>query len=120
MIRDIVLLVARLLMASMFIASAVGKIQGDPNEKKAIQALHIPYPGSMERLAGICEVIGAAMLVLGIYARTASGLLIAFMIAVTILFLHFWSFEEPEQDRHNQMTAFFSNLSTVAGLLQTV
>lgn len=113
---DAVLMLARVLMASIFINSAIAKISGDPGELKAMQAVHIPFPGMLEKFAGACEVIGAAMLVLGVGTRLGAWLLLAFMVVTTILFLRYWTVKDSQVNRLNMRNTFFSNLSTIAGL----
>ena len=53
---DIVRLVARALLATMFVVSAFDKFRLDPVEMGQISSLHLPAPAALERLTGICEM----------------------------------------------------------------
>lgn len=117
MATDIVLLVARILIATVFVVSCIDKLRGSPQEWRAIQGLHIPWPAAMERVAGACELIGAMMLIFGVGARLGSVLLALFMIFITIAFLRYWSFAGHPEAKKGQATAFYSNLATVGGLV---
>jgi uncharacterized membrane protein YphA (DoxX/SURF4 family) len=64
---DLILLVARLLLAMMFVVSAIDKLRLDRLEMEQIASLHLPAPALLERFTGICELLGATALVLGIY-----------------------------------------------------
>jgi putative oxidoreductase len=74
-------------------------------------------PRLLERLAGFCETIGAAALVLGVLARTASVLLICFTLFISFAILNFWSGAEPPPVRAQKRSAFFANIAVIGGLI---
>ena len=116
MSANVILLIARLLMAVLFFASGMPKLLGEPGERKAIADLGFPAVGVLQRLAGLCLVAGAAMMALGAGTRLAAALLAAFVVVVTPLFLRFWRAEDPLQ-RIKMIQAFLGNVGITGGLL---
>ena len=106
-----------MLVSSVFVLSAIDKFRLVPQEVAAIRALHLPAPASLERLTGVCEVIGCLMLVLGIWTRLAAILLAVFTLIVTVLFLRFWSFQGSDEAKLAQRNTFFSNLAMLGALI---
>src|SRR5262249_34580427 len=103
-------------MACLFMAGALPKLRGDPEEKKLIAALGLPGSGVLEITAGICQAAGAGMLLLGVGTRLAAALLACFVVAVTPLYLRFWVVDDP-RTRQQIMQGFFANAGVTAGLL---
>lgn len=119
MLTDVILLLARLLMAALFVAGGIPKLMGDAEGREAIAALGLPAAALLERMAGLCLVAGAAMLVLGLWARLAAALLAAFVVVVTPLFLRFWNADNPFH-RAKMIQAFVANMGITGGLLAFV
>ena len=117
MTQDWLLLFARLLVASVFVVSAIDKFHLVPEEVEAIRALHLPAPAFLERLTGVCEIIGCIMLIFGPGTRIAAILLAIFTLFVTFAFLRFWSFEGTKQAYLLQRNTFFSNLAMIGALI---
>lgn len=115
--RDAVLLVARCLIAAMFVASARDKFAGDAQEIAMIRGLGLPAPERLETLTGLFELAGAAALILGAGARIAALLLAGFLSFLTLAFLHYWSFQGPPEGRQAMRNAFFGNWAAAGGLL---
>jgi putative oxidoreductase len=118
--NDYALLVGRCLLAVVFAISAVSKLQRNPAELKVIASLHIPAPASVEVLVGICEVIGALALVLGVFVRIASILLALFLIGISFTVLTFWSSADPPPVRAQKLNNFAANASIVGGLVYVI
>ena len=115
--EDIALLVARLLLAIMFMASALDKFRLDPVELRQIASLHLPAPRAIERLTGVFETVAVAALVFGIYARVAAVALALFVAFVSLMFVRFWSFDGPPDMRSMLRNIFLGNVAVIGGLL---
>lgn len=115
--ENLTLLVARILLALMFIGSAADKFRLDRAEMQQISALHLPAPALLLRLTGVFEILGAAALVLGIYARVFAVALALFVALASVLFIKFWSFEGPDDARAMMRNAFFGNVAVIGGLM---
>src|SRR5258708_33954024 len=92
---DLLLLLARLLVCTVFIVSAVDKFNLVPAELAAMRALKLPAPVLLMRLTGVCEIVGCLMLGLGIAPRIAAG---AFALFSPLLSLPFLRFLTPTPD----------------------
>jgi putative oxidoreductase len=115
--KDIVLLAARVLLATMFVASALDKFRLDPVDLRQIASLHLPAPRMIERLTGVFETVGAAALVFGIYARVSAVALALFVAFVSLMFVRFWSFDGPPDVRAMLRNIFLANVAVIGGLL---
>lgn len=114
---DLIALIARLLIAAMFVASARDKFRGDPQEIAMIRGLGLPAPERLETLTGLFELTGAAALAVGLGARMAALLLAGFLVFLTATFLRYWSFAGPIEGRVAMRNAFYGNVAVVGGLL---
>ena len=115
--NDYVLLIGRCCLAVVFGISALSKFRREPAEIKVLANLHIPAPASAEVLVGVCEVIGALALVLGIYAQIASILLAIFMVGISFAVPTFWSPGDPAPVRAQKLSSFAANIAIVGGLI---
>ena len=115
--HDGLLASARVLLSLMFFASARDKLAVDPREVAMIRTLGLPAPKLLERTTGVFEGVTAALLVVGIGARTAAGLLAAFTIFTTIAFLRFWSLPRLDATRPLVRSLFYANWAVTAGLI---
>ena len=118
--NDYFLLIGRCCLAVVFGISAISKFRREPAEIKLLANLHVPAPASVEVLVGVCEVIGAVALVLGIYAQIASILLAIFMIGISFTVLTFWSPGDPAPVRAQKLNGFAANISIVGGLIYVI
>ena len=82
-----------------------------------IASLHLPVPQGLERLAGVLEALGSAMLVLGVGTRIAAVGLLAFTVFTTLSFLRYWSFQGPPEAKQSMKATFYGNWAVSAGLL---
>ena len=82
-----------------------------------IATLHLPAPALLERFTGICELLGATALVLGVYARAAAVASALFVGFVSLFFLRFWSFEGAPDVRTSIRNTFVGNFAVIGGLL---
>ena len=114
---DVILLVARLLLVMLFVVSAIDKFRLDRLEMELIATLHLPAPAVLLRFTGICLLLGATALVLGVYARVAAVALALFVGFVSLFFLRFWSFEGAPEVRTSMRITFVSNFAVVGGLI---
>jgi len=81
---DLALLLLRLILAAVFGAYGYAKWMGGMNQFAALLAtIHIPFPEAAARAIAALELGGAALLVVGVATRLASGLL-AVEMAVAI------------------------------------
>jgi putative oxidoreductase len=105
------LLLARLLLAPLFLYSGIGKILAF-----GLTASRLPGGegglGSFMAAGSIIIELGCATaLILGIWTRWAASILIAFTIAATLMFHQFWAVPAPQVQ--GQTINFLKNLGLI-------
>lgn len=109
-IDDILALVGRLLLASIFLASAFGKITNFEATLKYMEAHGMPAAAFFCACAVGVEALGGVCLALGFQTRWGAALLAGFLVAAT------WIFHGgPDQRIH-----LLKNLAILGGLLQVM
>lgn len=111
-------LVARILIALIFIASGAGKITGFEGTVGYIASKGLPFPALAAIAAIIVELGGGILLVLGYKARWAAFFMFGFSLAAAFIFHNFWAV--PAAEAQNQMIHFMKNISMAGGLLLIV
>jgi putative oxidoreductase len=106
--QNLILLLARILMAYIFLFAGVNKaLNVNPTEQFLA---HIGLPGAVAYLVILLELGGGAALVLGAYTRIAALLLAVFCV-VTAWLVHYHP-ADPAQMLH-----FMKNCAMAGGLL---
>jgi putative oxidoreductase len=116
-VNDTVLLIGRLLMASLFLSAGIPHAMGGYGGGFAgyLGQLGVPYPDIVGVVAVAIEVLVPIALILGIFPRISALLLIAFVIVATGLAHRYWEF--PAAQQQAQHINFFKNLAIIGGLL---
>jgi uncharacterized membrane protein YphA (DoxX/SURF4 family) len=65
-------------------------------------------------LAVALEILGGALVLLGLYARLGALVLLVFLVPVSIIMHNFWAYEGKEQTE--QMINFMKNVAIMGGL----
>lgn len=108
-------LLGRILIAALFLRSALGKITGFSIVAAGMAKKGIPFSEFLLLGAIACEVLGSLALILGWKARWGALLLIVFMIPVTLLYHDFWNMEAAQY--RGQLIHFMKNLTIFGALL---
>jgi putative oxidoreductase len=106
-----VLLAARLLMAPLFVYSGIGKILAFGLTASRLPGGEAGLGSFLAAGAIAVELGGSAALILGIWTRWVSLILIAYVIAATLMFHNFWAVPAPQVQA--QATQFFKNLGLI-------
>ena len=104
---------ARAMLAAIFVVSGFGKLTDVPETAADIAALGLPLPVLAALAAGVVEVVGGALLILGLKTGWAAAALLLFMVPVTLLFEH--PFRGP-----GAVYDFLKNVAIMGGLLGAV
>jgi len=108
------LIAGRLLFAFLFIASSTGLFKP---ETAAYAAAHgVPFASLMVPLAGITELVGGLMLLIGYKARFGAALLVLFLLPVTLMLHQFWKIADP-MAQQAEMASFMKNISLAGAAL---
>ncbi len=107
--------IGRLLLALIFIMSAVGKLQGWQGTAEMMADRGLPAPDVLLSIAVGLELVGAVLVVLGLYARWGATVLLLFLVPVSVIMHNFWAV--PEDQAQGQMIQFMKNVSIAGGLV---
>jgi putative oxidoreductase len=119
-VQGFVSLLARLLLAAIFLTSAVGnKI---PHFKETVEYMAAEgVPNATFALFGAIGLLllGGLSVILGAWTRFGAIFLLVFLAAATWYFHDFWRFADPVQ-RQLQTVQFMKNLAIGGGLLSLI
>jgi len=103
-------LIARILLALIFIKSGIGKIMDPAGTQQYMTAYSMPLTGLFLVGAIIFEIFGSLSVLLGYKARLGAIALIIFLVPATLIF-------HTKLSDPLQMVMFMKNLAMLGGLL---
>lgn len=103
----------RVLMSIIFLLSGFGKL----SNLSGMAAMVHMSPGLLGA-AGVVELVGGLMILLGVWPRLAALGLFLFLIPTTVMFHHFWA--APPEHYVEQQINFLKNLAIMGGLLMVL
>ena len=109
------LLVARILLALMFVLAGISKLTGLEGTAGYIASVGLPAAQVLAAGAGVLEVVAGALLIVGWQARWAALALAVFTLLATVLFHNYWAM--PKDQQFMQQLMFMKNLAVTGGLL---
>ena len=112
---DIFLLLARLSMGWLFLASGWMKITNVAGTVGYLTNLGVPSPGLMVWLVLGCELLIGITLILGIAVRYSAVLTFVFLVCATVIAHRYWTYPAPQQGA--QYSHFLKNLALMGGAL---
>ena len=107
-------LVARILLALMFILSGTGKLGNLAGTAGYIASAGLPAASLLALLVGLLEVVAGIALVIGFQARWAALALGLFTLLASVLFHAYWS--APADKAYIQQLMFMKNLAVAGGM----
>jgi putative oxidoreductase len=104
-------LIARILLAAMFLMSGLNKISDPQGTQQYMSAMGMTWLTALFYVGAIAVELGGSLsLLLGYQAKIGAWMLVLFMIPATLVF--HTNFGDP-----NQMIHFLKNVSIIGGLL---
>ena len=113
--KDITALVGRALLASLFLWSGWGKLNGFSGAAGYIASKGIPMPQVVAALAIAMELGGGILLLIGLKARWIALAFVGFLIIITPIFHNFW--DVPDAQVRMQQINFMKNVAILGGML---
>lgn len=113
--RDIIILIARVLLMILFVLSGWGKLTGFEGTVGYMTSLGAPAPMLAAAVAVLMEFAVGILLILGFYTRPLAFLFALFVLGTALLGHPFWNMVDPERSANT--TQFLKNLSIMGGLL---
>ena len=108
-------LLARLLMALLFLPAGISKIGGFAGTAGYIGSVGLPMPEVGAAIAILVEVGASILLIIGLFTRPAALVLAVFTLVASFFFHAFWSM--PAEAQMMQSLMFYKNIAIVGGLL---
>lgn len=108
-------LLARLLMAALFLPAGISKIGGFAGTAGYIGSVGLPMPEVGAAIAILVEVGASILLIIGLFTRPAALVLAVFTLVASFFFHAFWSM--PAEAQMMQSLMFYKNIAVVGGLL---
>jgi putative oxidoreductase len=117
--HDVLLLVARVLVAYIFVKSGYGKLMDMGAFSNTLASRGVPMASVLGIIGPCVEFFGGVALLLGFKTRYTGALLVLFVIVATLISHRYWEFAEPAI-RRAQETNFDKNVCIIGGLLALV
>jgi putative oxidoreductase len=111
--KALLLLVARVLMSSLFVWDGVGQLRNPAGTARYLASLHIPVPAVAVWVSIAVHLLGGLALLAGFYTRWAAALLLLVCVG-TAFGIHL-----PAGDLAN-MIHFYKNLVMTGGFLYVI
>lgn len=112
---DVVVLIARILFAAIFIASGIGHLTQTQAMAGYAQFKGVPLPRLSTIVSGLLMVAGAVSVLLGVWGDLGSLLLLAAVAPIPFLMHRYWA--EEGEARMNEQVQFNKTLSLAGGAL---
>jgi putative oxidoreductase len=112
---DLILLVGRVLLGWIFLASAWGKLSNIGGFVGYLKNLGAPAPELSAWIGAVVELVIGVTLILGLATRYGALLCALFLIIATALAHRYW--EYPAAQAGNQYNHFLKNLAIFGGAL---
>lgn len=113
--KDEVLLLARVLLAALFVIFGWGKLTGFSGTVALMATLNLPVPTIAAVVVVVMEFFVGIAIVIGFYTRPLAVLLALYTLATAFIGHHYWTL--PDAERVANMINFYKNISIVGGLL---
>ena len=113
--HDWAALLARILLAALFIMSGFGKIGGFEGTAGYIASKGLPMSQVLAALTILVELGGGLLLLFGWKARWAALALAVFTLLAAFLFHNYWTY--PAEQRMAQYLNFWKNMAMAGGML---
>jgi putative oxidoreductase len=118
-LMNFIALLARILLAILFVQGGYNKLFGGTAGTVANMASHgIPYPGVLVWGAVVVELGIGLCLMAGLLARWAALVLAAYTLALGLIFHAYWL--APAAEARFERIIFFNHLSVMGGMLAIV
>lgn len=112
---DIVLLIARILFAFMFVMSGVNHLTKTDAMTGYAQFKKVPAAKLSVQLSGILMALGGLSIILGVYLDLGAIVLAVILVAMAVKMHDFWAADEAS--KQTEMIGFLKNISMAGGAL---
>ena len=114
-LMDIVLLVARIVFAFMFLGSGLNHFKHTEAMTGYAQFKKVPLPKLSVQLSGLVCILGGLSVILGVWADMGALALAIMLVAMAVKMHDFWNADEAS--KQVEMIGFLKNISMAGGAL---
>ena len=107
-------LAGRQLFSIIFIIASAAHFGPEAVESAARHG--VPLPDLLVPVSGVIALVGGLSVLLGFQARIGAGLLVIFLVPVTVMMHNFWASTDPLTHQIEQ-AMFLKNLTMIGGAL---
>ncbi len=115
-LTNFIALVARILLAYLFVQAGIGKIGGIDRTVANIASHGLPLPNILAWCAAALEIVGGLCLMAGLLARWAALALGAYTLALALILHAYWLAPAAEAGS----AIFLNHISIIGGMLAIV
>ena len=108
-------LIARILLALMFVLAGFSKFGGLSGTAGYIASKGLPLPTVLAVASAVLEVVAGLAIIVGYRARLAGLALALFTLLAAFIFHNYW--DAPAEQQMMQQLLFMKNVSIAGGLL---
>ncbi len=112
-------IIGQLLIALFFIKSGIPNVRNHAMWTGRMREQKVPFPKPALFGGFAVQFLGAALILIDVYAGVGAIMLIVFTVASALLFQRYWKQEDPGT-RLNLRLAFWANVCIVGGLFLLV
>jgi putative oxidoreductase len=113
---DFVFLIGRILIAVLFVMSAIGHFTAADGMAQYAASKKVPAAKLGVIGSGVIALLGGLSLILGVWIDLGALLLVLFLVPVTVMIHDFWTAVDP-QIKQTEMISFNKNLALIGGAL---
>ena len=113
---DVVVLIGRILFVVLFLGSGFGHLAQSEMMGGYAQSKGVPAARAAVLWSGVLIVVGAVMVLLGVWADLGALFLVVFLVPTAVLMHGPWAVEDAQQKQMEQ-TQFLKNLSLAGAAL---
>lgn len=114
-LMDIVLLLARIVFAFMFLGSGLNHFKHTEAMTGYAQFKKVPLPKLSVQLSGLVCILGGLSVILGVWADMGALALAILLVAMAVKMHDFWNADEAS--KQVEMIGFLKNISMAGGAL---
>jgi putative oxidoreductase len=112
---DIVLLIARILFAFMFVMSGINHLTKTDAMTGYAQFKKVPAAKLSVQLSGVVMMLGGLSIILGVYLDLGALVLAIILVAMAVKMHDFWAADAAS--KQTEMIGFLKNISMAGGAL---
>lgn len=114
---DVVVLIGRILFAALFLGSGLGHLQRRSAMSGYAGQMGVPSPMTVTVASGVLIIVGALMVLLGVWADLGALLLVLFLVPTAVVMHGFWRVGDDAQQAQMEQIQFMKDMALAGAAL---